>query len=230
ALVEGDEGFTITLSNPSNATLGTAVGVGTIVDNDAAPTVSSITMSDTALKIGDTALVTITFSEAVSDFDNTDVTVEQGTLSTLSSVDGGVTWTGTFTPTAAVEDTTNIITVANTYTDLSGNAGTGATGPNYSVDTIAPTASISMSDTALVSGETATVAITFGEAFTGFELSDLNVTGGVVTNLVLDTPNPDGSVVYTATFTPTADFTGTASVAVPAGSYTDLAGNLGSGD
>ena len=41
-LFEGSENFTITLSNPSNAVLGTAVGTGTIVDNDAAPTVSSV--------------------------------------------------------------------------------------------------------------------------------------------------------------------------------------------
>ena len=38
-------------------------------------------MGDTALKIGDTSTVTITFSEAVAAFNNADVTVENGTLS-----------------------------------------------------------------------------------------------------------------------------------------------------
>ena len=80
-------------------------------------------MSDTALKIGDTSTVTITFSEAVTGFDNTDVTVDNGTLSTLTAADGGVTWTATFTPTANIEDTTNVVTVADTYTDVAGNAG-----------------------------------------------------------------------------------------------------------
>ena len=190
------------------------------------PTVSSITMSDTALKIGDTALVTITFSEAVNNFDNTDVTVEQGTLSTLSSADGGVTWTGTFTPTAAIEDTANLITVANTYTDLSGNAGTGATGPNYSVDTLAPTASISISDTALVSGETATVTITFSEAVTGLTVSDFTVDSGALSNLT----TADGGITWTAIFTPAANINDASNViTLSDNSYTDVAGNEGTG-
>ncbi|WP_326518778.1 Ig-like domain-containing protein, partial [Acinetobacter sp. CAAS 2-6] len=105
-----------------------------------APTVTSIVMSDTQLKSGETSIVTITFSEAVTGFDNTDVTVENGTLSTLTSNDGGITWTGIFTPTADIEDTTNIITVANTYTDAAGNGGTGAISENYEIDTKPPTA------------------------------------------------------------------------------------------
>ena len=40
SLDEIDEGFTITLSSPSNATLGTATGSVTITDNDPAPTIS----------------------------------------------------------------------------------------------------------------------------------------------------------------------------------------------
>ena len=69
-----------------------------------APTTASVMMSDSALKIGDTSTVTITFREAVTGFDNSDVTVENGSLSTLTSADGGVIWTGTFTPSAKIED------------------------------------------------------------------------------------------------------------------------------
>ncbi|MCU1376745.1 MAG: hypothetical protein JWO68_4031, partial [Actinomycetia bacterium] len=100
-----------------------------------APTVSSIAMSDTALKSGETSTVTITFSEAVSGFDNTDVTVQNGTLGTLTTANGGVTWTGTFTPTSNIEDTTNIVSVASSYTDAAGNAGSAGTSANYTVDT-----------------------------------------------------------------------------------------------
>src|SRR5690606_25625699 len=49
---------------------------------------------------------------------------------------GGVTWTGTFTPTTPIEDTTNVVTLANTYTDVAGNTGTPATSANYAVDTV----------------------------------------------------------------------------------------------
>ena len=58
-----------------------------------------------------------------------------------------MTWTGTFTPTSNIEDTTNVVTVANTYTDVAGNAGATGSSANYTVDTKAPTvASVTMSE------------------------------------------------------------------------------------
>ena len=39
-LAESDEGFTVELSSPSGAVLGDGAGVGTIVDDEAAPEVS----------------------------------------------------------------------------------------------------------------------------------------------------------------------------------------------
>ena len=72
-------------------------------------------------------------------FDNTDITLENGTLTAVSSADGGVTWTGTFTPTDDLEDTTNVISVGTTLTDLAGNAPlTGLASANYSIDTKEP--------------------------------------------------------------------------------------------
>ena len=68
----------------------------------------------TALKVGETSSVTITFSEAVTGFTNADLTVANGTLSSVTTGDGGITWTATFTPTANIEDATNVITLANT--------------------------------------------------------------------------------------------------------------------
>ncbi|WP_193747488.1 retention module-containing protein, partial [Cellvibrio sp. OA-2007] len=52
SIFEGNENFFITLSNPTNATLGTAVGTGTIVDNDSATTVSSVS-SPSVIEGGD---------------------------------------------------------------------------------------------------------------------------------------------------------------------------------
>ena len=46
-----------------------------------APTVSSISFNDTALKAGETSLVTFVFSEAVAVFANGDLTIQGGTLS-----------------------------------------------------------------------------------------------------------------------------------------------------
>jgi hypothetical protein len=76
------------------------------------------------LGIGQTTTVTITFSEAVSNFDLSDLSVANGDLSNLSSSDGGKTWTATFTPTANVTDPTNFIALdTSNVTDLAGNAG-----------------------------------------------------------------------------------------------------------
>jgi hypothetical protein len=60
---------------------------------------SSIVVADTVLMAGNVSQVTITFSEAVTAFGNEDLTVANGTLSAVSSSDGGITWTTTLTPT-----------------------------------------------------------------------------------------------------------------------------------
>src|SRR5205085_14037 len=70
-------------------------------------------------------------------FDNSDVTVENGTLGALTTSDN-ITWTAVFTPTAGIEVTTNVVTVAATFTDTAGNAGTGLASANYAIDTAAP--------------------------------------------------------------------------------------------
>src|SRR6185369_733321 len=94
-----------------------------------APTVASIAMSDNTLKIGETSTVTITFSEAVTGFDATDVTIAHGTVGAFATADGGTTWTATFTPAANSEYDGNVVTVQDgSYTDLAGNAGSGLTG------------------------------------------------------------------------------------------------------
>ncbi|WP_229500151.1 Ig-like domain-containing protein, partial [Pseudoduganella ginsengisoli] len=130
-----------------------------------------------ALKAGETATVTITFSEAVTGLTTADLTVANGSIASLSSSDGGTTWTGTYTPTASIEDATNVITLDNTgVADSAGNAGSGTTSSsNYTIDTLRPTAVIAMSDSALKAGETSTVTITFSEAVTGLTTADLTV-------------------------------------------------------
>ncbi|MEG0450430.1 MAG: Ig-like domain-containing protein, partial [Lysinibacillus sp.] len=128
----------------------------------ASPT-ATIIVSDTALRIGETSLVTITFSEAVTDFSNADLSIANGTLSVVSSSDGGITWTATFTPASNVTDMTNLISLDNTgiQSVSSGNAGSGTTNSNnYAIDTQGPTATIVVADTALRIGETSLVTIT----------------------------------------------------------------------
>ena len=192
---------------------------------DLTPPTGTISLSDTALRTGETSIVTITFSEAVPALALSSFSVENGTLSNLQSLDGGRTWTATFTPTANLEDTTNIIAIAaGAITDTSGNKNTGAIqSSNYAIDTKGPTATITLSDTALKIGETATVTITFSEAVAGFTNADLTVAGGTLT----DVSSSDGGVTWTGTFTPTADLEDTTNLVSLATSYTDVAGNTG---
>ena len=182
---------------------------------------------DTALKRGESSLLTITFSEAVTGFGNDDVTLDtaNGNLSTLSSADGGKTWTGTFTPTAGTADASNLMSLANSYTDVAGNAGSAGTSLNYEVDTKAPTVAITMSDSALKIGETSVVTFTFSEAVKGFTNADITVQNGTLSPVA----SSDGGVTWTGTFTPTSGITSAANVITVANaSYTDALGNPGS--
>ncbi|KJH88276.1 glycosyl hydrolase [Pseudomonas fluorescens] len=223
----------ITLNNTGVADLAGNAGVGTtdsnnyIVNDTVAPT-ASIVVSDTALRIGETSTVTITFSEAVSGFTAADLTVANGTLSGLSTSDGGITWTATLTPDAPVTDTSNLIVLNNTgVADLNGNAGVGTTNSNnYAIDTQRPTATIVVADTALRAGETSVVTITFSEAVSGFTTADLTVANGTVTGL----SSSDGGITWTGTLTPSASITDTSNlITLDNTGIADLAGNAGSG-
>ncbi len=223
----------ITLDNTGVADLAGNAGVGTtdsnnyVVNDTVAPT-ATIVVADTALRIGETSQVTITFSEAVTGFTNADLTIANGTLSAVSSSDGGITWTATFTPSASVSDTTNLITLDNTgVSDTAGNAGTGTTNSNnYAIDTVRPTASIVVADTALRVGETSLVTITFSEAVSGFTNADLTIANGTLSAV----SSSDGGITWTATFTPTASVSDTTNlITLDNTGVTDAAGNAGSG-
>ncbi|MCS3514707.1 Ig-like domain-containing protein [Pseudomonas grimontii] len=222
----------IVLNKTGVADLSGNVGVGSINSNNYAvdtqrPT-ATIVVADNALSVGETSLVTITFSEAVTGFTSADLTVANGTVTGLSSGDGGITWTGTLTPSASTSDTTNLITLDNTgLSDLAGNAGSGTTDSNnYAIDTLRPTATIVVADNALSIGETSLVTITFSEAVTGFTLADLTVANGVLSGL----SSSDGGITWTATLTPSASTSGATNLIVLANTgVADAAGNAGSG-
>ena len=190
----------------------------------------AIAISDTALKIGDTATVTFTFSEAVTGFTVGDVTVPSGSLSGLASSDDGVTWTATLTPAGATSDATNVLTLNYAgITDLAGNAGVGtAQSGNYAVDTIRPSleSAITISDTTLIAGETAIVTFTFSEAVTGFTADDVTVPNGDLSGLA----SSDGGITWTATLTPNSSTTAATNVlTLNYAGITNLAGNAGVG-
>jgi len=118
-----------------------ALSVSTFVVDTTAPSVDNFTLSDYHLKAGETATVTLVFSEVVASFSSADdITVDNGTLATMTSSDNK-TWEGTFTPLANTEEDNNTLSLATSYTDLAGNAGPAATTANYAIDTLVPTIS-----------------------------------------------------------------------------------------
>ncbi|WP_010109272.1 Ig-like domain-containing protein, partial [Verminephrobacter aporrectodeae] len=134
-----------------NAGTGSASSANYTV-NTAGPT-ATIALSDTTLSVGETMTVTFWFSRPVIGFDSTDIvlTDANGTLSTLTAratAGSYRVWTATFTPTANVSARANTIRVnLSGVRDDAGNAGTGsASSDNYSVDTVRPTATITLAD------------------------------------------------------------------------------------
>lgn len=198
----------ITLNNEGVMNLGGIVGVGTSTSSnytiDTLRPTATIVVADTVLTAGETSLITITFSEAVTGFSVDDLIVENGTVSGLSSSNGGITWTATLTPAFGITDATNIITLDNTgISDLAGNTGTGKTpSNNYEIYTAQPTATIVVANTTLNIGKTSDVTFTFSEAVTGFTLADLVVTNGTINNLATK-----DNITYTAKLTPTPGIT-----------------------
>ena len=107
------------------------------------PTVNTFSMNQLQLNSSHRApplpLVTLTFNKEILNFDSdTHVTVENGSLNTMTSVDN-ITWTGSFTPNNNLEDNTNELNLLATYSDQFGNPGVTSGPIFYSIDTILPT-------------------------------------------------------------------------------------------
>ena len=101
ALVAGN----ITASYTNAA--GVTANASQAITLDAAPL--TISLDDSELLAGETATVTFTFAEAVTDFGLDDISVASGSLSNLQSSGGGVTWTAVLTPEAGVDRAENAI-------------------------------------------------------------------------------------------------------------------------
>ncbi|WP_323760472.1 Ig-like domain-containing protein [Maricaulis sp.] len=233
-------GFTVTASGGDLADLDGAVSIALIdgfVDEygnvmlSGAPTgtnENSYTLDNTApdATLTSTATdpvtgafsLTVTFSEAVTGFELSDLEIANAAATDLVDAGGGV-FTVTVTPIAAG----GLVTVdlpGAVATDAAGNSNTAAT--QFSItalatDTTPPDVVLSTSATDPVSGAFAITA-TFSEDVTGFELADLVVGNGVASNF-----SAVSASVYTADITPTTD--GAVTVDVATGAASDGAGN-----
>jgi len=210
-------------------------GTGTTASNtfsvDTERPTATVAVSQPRLRAGTTSTVTLAFSEAVIGVDTADLTVGAGTVSGLSSSDGGLTWTATLTPAVDTEAPGAVVTLDLTgVQDLAGNVGAGSAGsPAYAVDTLRPTGVVTADRAVVRAGETATVTLTFSEPVSG--------AGGGAPGLALaagggtlTTPtSADGGRTWTATFTPDPDSRRTADLVLDLSTVADGAGNVGAG-
>ena len=171
--VESDETFTVTLSNPSDATLSDATGTGTIVDDDGARTLG---VDDVEVDEGDSGTVNATFTVSLSGPSGRTVTVawaaNSGTGDTATEGTDYTTGSGTLTFSAgeteksidvAVNgdtldepDETFTVTLSNqTIATLSDATGTGT------IKDDDDTPSLGVDDVTVIEGDSGTVNTTF---------------------------------------------------------------------
>lgn len=175
------------------------------------PVISSSTSSVTNLN---PFPVTITFNNPVTGFTSSDLVITNGTVDAFSG--SGATYTANIIPTGEGAVTVNIPAAA--ATDGLSNATLAATQFSRTYDITAPTVAILSTETATTSANPIPVTITFSEAVTGFDATDIVVGNGTASNFVV----VSGSV-YTADITPAAF--GVVTVDIAAGVAQDAATN-----
>lgn len=187
-LDEADETFTVTLSNPANATLGTAVGTGTIVDDDPLPVVSVTGVSVTE---GNSGTRDAVFSLTLSPVSGRDVSVNVATVngtalagSDYVATNGTVTFDAGQTTRSVVvkvngdslNEETEVFSL-NLSSPLNALVGTGTATGSIVNDDAVPT--LSLTGVSLVEGNAGTTNALF--AVTLSAVSGLTVTADYTT-------------------------------------------------
>ncbi|HWJ93115.1 MAG TPA: Ig-like domain-containing protein, partial [Telluria sp.] len=136
ALAAGTHTVTARAMDAAGNTGAASAGLAVTIDTGA-PTLA-ITSDKGAVKAGDTATISFTFSEDPgASFTSSDIVVSNGTLGALSG--SGATRSALFTPAAGVDGAAASITVvAGQFTDAAGNSGGAGATPALTVDTVAP--------------------------------------------------------------------------------------------
>ena len=131
-------GFVTTSSAGSSNSAASSTWTNTTVDTTAPTITISDNVAGTA-KIGDTVTFTFTFSEAVTGFDATKVTVGNGTKGTFTAVSSTV-YTLLVTPTASSSGNVTVDVSTTAVTDTAGNQATVPARFLQAFDTLAPAA------------------------------------------------------------------------------------------
>jgi hypothetical protein len=194
--------------------------VDTLLPDTTPPTIA-ITTSATSLSASQTSTITFTLSESSTNFTNGDVVVAGGTLSNFNG--SGTSYTALFTPTANSTANGTVSVASGVFSDAAGNTNADGLDTNniitLAVDTVVPTIAVSSNKSSLQGGNTATLTFTLSEASTNFEISDITVEGGTLSNFT------GSGTSYSATFTLVSNSAVNGAVNIANGVFTDVAGN-----
>jgi hypothetical protein len=133
---QGDIPFSVSYTDlAGNSLTRSSTANGSSVTFDITPPTLTINLATTTFISGATGTITFTFSEPVIGFTNNALKADNGTLSPVISLDGGITWTAVFTASTTVATSTNSIVVDTAaITDKAGNiTATLVISPNYVV-------------------------------------------------------------------------------------------------
>lgn len=227
-------GYTTTSSNSSLPSISSSIALSDLDQlyseqgDTVPPTAASVSLSDWRLKIGDSTRLTIVFSEEVRGLNNSNFSTivshpnliyTSGSLFTTNNI----TWTADFTPSSSTEDSTNVVSVdVSQISDVAGNAGANTASrisSNYTVDTIRPeltgiyfsvAGGVQALTRPILNGERPYLYFKFTESVWNLGLSDLDVTGGLVSGLEVCNPvtgavaagTESTSTLYRVRFTP----------------------------
>jgi hypothetical protein len=192
----------------------TAAATFTITSDQTAPT-AAVTTGLTSPTNTTPIPFTVTFSEDVTGFDQTGLTITGGTLLSFTPVDGK-TYTVVVTP--AGDGLVSVTVNAGVAVDAAGNTNPASAPGEITFDGTVPTAAVSTTATDPTAANPITFTVTFGEDVTGFAAGGLTVVNGTVAAIT-----PVDGKTYTVTITPTGS--GLVSVTVNAGAAADAAGN-----
>ena len=159
--------------------------------------------------------VTFEFSEDVTGFDASDISIGNAAVSNFLAVDGN-TYTADITPDAGGDISIDV--VAAVAQDVAGNDNTAATPVSISYDATAPSVDIQGEPVNVNSTDAFAVTFEFSEDVTGFDIADISVSNAAVSDFAAT----DGNT-YTADITPNG--AGDISIDVAAAVAQDAAAN-----
>ncbi|MBI5094586.1 MAG: hypothetical protein HZB26_19400, partial [Candidatus Hydrogenedentes bacterium] len=172
---------TVTLSSVTgDGTLGITIAAGTATDalSNSAPAAgpsSTVTVDNTAPAVAFSSgapsvtnaspiPVTVTFSESVTGFTSSDISVSNATLSGFAG--SGASYSFSLTPSGQGVVTANI--AGGVCADAAGNNNTAASQFSRTYDSVSPTVSMSSATSSTTNSNPIPVTVTFSEAVSGF--------------------------------------------------------------